>query len=57
MELPARTRGHTRALAGEIQPDPDVSAPGVVGTGRRAATGREQVELGELAVKLPLVLG
>lgn len=29
----------------------------LVGTGRRAPTDAEQTELGELAAKLPLILG
>ncbi|MFR9726842.1 maleylpyruvate isomerase N-terminal domain-containing protein [Streptomyces sp. MS19] len=53
-----RSRELLEAIAGAAFPasfpDEDVL---LVGTGRRAPTGAEQAELGELAARLPLVLG
>ncbi|TWP45826.1 maleylpyruvate isomerase family protein [Lentzea tibetensis] len=54
----ARTRQMLEEIAGTAFPasfsDSDAL---LVGTGRRAPTAAEEAELGELAVKLPLVLG
>ncbi|MEV1010086.1 maleylpyruvate isomerase N-terminal domain-containing protein [Streptomyces sp. NPDC049881] len=53
-----RSRELLEAIAGAAFPAsfPDEDAL-LVGTGRRAPTGAEQAELGELAGRLPLVLG
>ncbi|NUS24516.1 MAG: maleylpyruvate isomerase family protein [Streptomyces sp.] len=54
----ARSRALLEQIAGAAFPasltDPDAL---LVGTGRRPPTDRERAELGELAAKLPLVLG
>jgi hypothetical protein len=54
----ARSREMLEKIAGAAFPAsfPDKDAL-LVGTGRRAPTGAENAELGELAAKLPLVLG
>ncbi|GAB3399489.1 maleylpyruvate isomerase N-terminal domain-containing protein [Flindersiella endophytica] len=54
----ARTRAMVEQLAGSPFPAgwPDVDVL-LVGTGRRAPTAAERAELGDLAAKLPLVLG
>ncbi|GAJ82678.1 hypothetical protein NBRGN_057_01830 [Nocardia brasiliensis NBRC 14402] len=54
----ARTRDMLEQIAGTAFPESFTDTDALlVGTGRRAATEAEQAELGELAAKLPLVLG
>jgi hypothetical protein len=54
----ARSREMLERIAGDAFPasfsDTDVL---LIGTGRRSPTGAEKAELGELATKLPLILG
>ncbi|GAA4527064.1 maleylpyruvate isomerase N-terminal domain-containing protein [Amycolatopsis samaneae] len=54
----ARTRAMLERIAGTAFPASFTDTDALlVGTGRRAPTGTEKAELGELAAKLPLVLG
>ena len=61
-EPPAETLAAARALLEKIAGAPipasfsDKNAL-LIGTGRRAPTGAEEAALGELAAKMPLVLG
>ncbi|QIS06220.1 maleylpyruvate isomerase [Nocardia brasiliensis] len=54
----ARTRALLEQIAGGAFPASFTDTDALlIGTGRRAATEAEQAELGELAAKLPLILG